>query len=133
MAKKVFGKAFMNIAGTSFNNRQEYLWAMRKALAAGKPAYLTLKRDVKNEADENAIMVMGHWTNSKEEKKHCCIGYIPREKAKWLAKAMDTGKTVRVYNFNIVGGGNATLGCKIKLVHEMYEANATAAEASVEA
>lgn len=117
MAKKVFGKANMNLAGTTFEGRQGKLWALRKA----KSAYLTLRRDTKNEHDPNAVKVLAHIETETGAKSVFCIGFIPKNKAVWVANAMDNDKIVRVGSFNVVGGGKASLGVEITLNHELYE------------
>ena len=118
MKKKIFGTAKMNVAGTTFKDRQGKLMCLRTA----KSAYLTLRREPKNEHDPNAIMVLAHTTSKNDKKSAFCIGYIPADKAaSWMAKAMDEGKIVRITNYNVVGGGKVSLGCEIKVAHELFE------------
>lgn len=115
--KKVFGKAFFQVAGVSFGNRQNYLWSLRKA----ESAYLTLKREPKNANDPNAIQVIAHCVSKAGKPYVMCIGYVPKDKAIWLAKAMDAGKLCRIYDFEVVGGKDQTLGVSVKLTHELYQ------------
>ena len=131
MTKKIFGKATMKLAGVSFDNRQGKLQNVRTA----KSAFLTVRRDKKNEKDPNAVKVLAHTTSKNGKKSVFCIGYIPAEKAVWVANALDNNKIVRISKFEITGGGKATLGCNITLVHELYEtevADAVPAEAKAE-
>lgn len=122
--KKVFGKTYFNVAGTSFGNRQGYLWGLRKA----ESAFLMLRREPKNEHDPNAIQVIAHAISKSGKPYNMCIGYIPKDKAVWMAKAMDAGKVVRVYNYKVVGGKNTTLGVEMKVVHELYETTVATAD-----
>lgn len=122
MKKKIFGKANMNIAGTTFNGRQGKIWALRKA----KSAFLTVRRDPNNEFDKNAVKVLAHITTVNNAKSVFEIGYIPKEKAEWVAKAMDDGKIVRISKYEVVGGGKASLGVKITIAHELFETEVTA-------
>ena len=115
--KKIFGKAKMNVTGTTFENRQGKLQNLRKA----ESAFLTVRRDKKNENDENAVKVLAHTVSKNGKRSVFCIGYIPADKAVWVGPALDAGKIVRITNFKVVGGGKATLGCQITLAHELYE------------
>lgn len=124
--KKIFGTANMSVAGTTFENRQGKLQNLRKA----EKAFLTLRRQPKNPHDENAIQVMAHIVTKKGTKSVFCIGYIPKDKALWMAPAMDKGKIVRVSKFEVVGGGKASIGCKIAVNHELFEKEIPAAAAA---
>ena len=118
MKKKIFGKSNMNVAGTSYKDRQGKLMCLRKA----ESAFLTLRREPKNEHDACAIQVIAHTTAKSGKKSVFCIGYIPADKADtWMAKAMDAGKIVRIAKYNVVGGGKTTLGCEITVNHELFE------------
>lgn len=117
MMKKIFGKANMHVAGTTFENRQKSIWALRMA----KKAFLTLQRDAKNENDPNAVKVLAHTTSKNGKKTVFCIGYVPKEKAEWVAHAIDNGKVCRIYRYKVVGGGKAFLGVEITIHHELYE------------
>lgn len=125
MTKKIFGKAKMNVAGTTFENRQGKLHTLRKA----ESAYLTLRRQPKNEKDENAVQVIAHTVSKNGKKSVFAIGYIPTNKAVWLAPAMDAGKICRVTSFKVIGGGKTNLGCEITISHELYETELVPAEA----
>lgn len=123
MTKKVFGKANMNVAGTTFEDRQKKLHALRQA----ESSYITLRRDTKNENDKNAIAVIAHAISKRGKLFHMCIGYIPKNKAIWMAKAMDEGKCIRVASYKVVGGGKVNLGVELHIVHELYEKEAAPA------
>lgn len=127
--KKIFGKAKMNVNGTTFEDRQKKLWCLRTA----KSAFLTLQREPNNEHDPKAIKVIAHTVSKNNKRSHFCIGYVPKEKAEWMAPAMDAGKIVRVGSYEVVGAGTTecSLGVKMVINHEMYEvadANAVATE-----
>lgn len=127
--KKIFGKAKMNVNGTTFEDRQKKLWCLRTA----KSAFLTLQREPNNEHDPKAIKVIAHTVSKNDKRSHFCIGYVPKEKAEWMAPAMDAGKIVRVGSYEVVGAGttSCSLGVKMVINHEMYEvadANAVATE-----
>lgn len=111
--KKIMGTAKMHLTGVTFANRQGKLWALKKA----DTAYLTLKREPNNEHDPNAIKVLAH-TITNNKIKVFEIGYVPAEKAKWLAPAMDDGKYIRITNFNMTG--YKPLGVEFTLIHELY-------------
>lgn len=119
MAKKIFAKAFVNVVGTSFANRQNSIWCLRTA----ESAFLTLKREPNNKQDTNAIQVMAHTISKTGKRSHFCIGYIPADKATWMAPAMDAGKLIRVGSYKVVGAGTTEnyMGVKLVINHELYE------------
>lgn len=117
---KTFGKANMNVAGISFSNRQAKIHALKKA----ETAFLTLRRERNNPHDANAIQVLAHICNHGKQTVFC-IGYIPRNKALWLAKKMDDGQIVRVSDYRLTGGGRVNYGCTLTILHELNTAPAT--------
>lgn len=118
--RKLFGKTVINVTGTTFNGRQGVLWNLRKH---DKDAYITLRRERKNEKDPNAIAVIAHTKDTKPGK----IGYVPANIAAWLAKYMDEGMIVRAYRAEkdaefVIGNGRknkGNLGCKLRIVYEL--------------
>ena len=118
--KKIMGTAQMKIAGTTFNNRQGKLWQLKKA----EKAYLTLRREPTNKHDANAIRVYAHTLNG-EKVTHFEIGYVPAEKAEWLAPAIDAGKYVRVTNYEVHVHSKNYLTAEMTLIHELYTVKET--------
>lgn len=104
----------IKLAGASFY--QEQLWALRKA----DKGFLTLRREPNNTHDKNAIKVLAHAVSKNGKASVYQIGYIPKDMALWLAKAMDANLIVRACNYSFVGGyNNKTLGLRFDLVHQM--------------
>ena len=114
MAKTIYAKANMPVAGVTFENRQNKLMSV---LTSDK-CYISLRRERNNKYDPNAIQVLAH-TNHNGQETVMTIGYVPKDKAFWLAKAMDTGKTVKVSYYKIVGNKKQNLGCRLTVLHEM--------------
>lgn len=119
MAKTVCNKIEFNIAGTTFEGRQGKLWNLRKH---DKGAYVMLRREKNNKYDPNAIAVI-----AVTGKTHSKIGYVPKDKALWLAPKMDAGLLVRAYrpaSGKFVTGGSGkckTLGCTISVVFDITQ------------
>ena len=67
-----------NIAGTTFLDLEDIEPKLKKH------QLLVLKRDPKNEHDENAILIL-----TEDGRK---LGYVPQEKNEILSKLMDAGK-----------------------------------------
>ena len=114
--------ANVKVAGTSF--RQEQVWALRKA----ENAYLTLRREPKNENDPKAIKVLAHATSKGGKKSVYCVGYIPKNKNIYMADDMDAGRILRVKkDYTFVGGYDGkTLGLRINIARELPEKVAVA-------
>lgn len=110
MTQTIFAKIVdVKLAGPSFY--QEQLWALRKA----DKAYLTLRREPNNKHDANAIQVLAHAISKNGKQSVYQIGYVPKNMAVWLAKAMDKNMIVR-----FVGEYNKkTLGLRFDVVHQM--------------
>ena len=121
MANRVFGKIRIKAVGTSFDNRQGKLWNVRRYLGAhpGAPITVMLRREPKNEHDPNAIAVL-----VKTDKTIAKIGYVPADKALWLAKRMDAGLTVRAYHGVVTGGERKAkhVGFEFTICHEIPQA-----------
>lgn len=115
MANTFFAKICnIKLAGASFH--QEQLWALRKA----DKGFITLRREPNNSHDKNAIKVLAHAVSKNGKSSVYQIGYIPKDMAMWLAKAMDNNLIVRACNYSFVGGyNNKTLGLRFDLVHQM--------------
>lgn len=115
MTQTIFAKIVdVKLAGPSFY--QEQLWALRKA----DKAYLTLRREPNNKHDANAIQVLAHAISKNGKQSVYQIGYVPKNMAVWLAKAMDKNMIVRLCNYKFVGGYNKkTLGLRFDVVHQM--------------
>ena len=113
MTQTIFAKIVdVKLAGPSFY--QEQLWALRKA----DKAYLTLRREPNNKHDVNAIQVLAHAISKNDKQSVYQIGYVPKNMAVWLAKAMDKNMIVRLCNYKFVGGYNKkTLGLRLDVVH----------------
>lgn len=114
MGKTIFAKANVPVAGVTFENRQNKLISVLTA----DSCYMTLRREKNNNYDPNAIQVLAHITKN-EKKTTFTIGYIPKDKAFWLAKAMDDGKECRITYYKIVGNYRQNLGCRLTILHEM--------------
>lgn len=136
MTNKTFAKVNVNVAGTTFDNRQGKLWNLRKAENAGKKCYCTLRREPKNERDVNAIAVIAH-VETEDKNTAFKIGYVPANVACWLAKRMDAGLIVRAYAENkdakfVHGNKGQNLGATIKIVYEIAPTEAAVAEVEAE-
>jgi single-stranded-DNA-specific exonuclease len=84
------GTYHINLVGESFGNRQRNIWA------ASEGETVRLRREPDNQYDKNAILVL---SRSGQE-----LGYIGKDKAKWIAKIMDEGRPVTAQIDSIVGG-----------------------------
>ena len=118
MAK--FGKTELKAAGVTFKGRQGYLWNLKKVLEKDpKGAYLTLRREPNNEVDENAVAIIAHVKGGATMK----IGYVPKNKAIWIAPAMDAGRITRCSNLSVNGGikKDSNLGVRFQLAYELPE------------
>lgn len=112
--KKVFGKTTIKVAGTTFENRQGKLLYMKKHMNG---AYLTLRKAKHNENDPYAVEVIAHLP---ETGSHFCAGYIPRNKAFWISKALDDGLVLKTYKPEVVGIYKKTsLGLHFTLFYEL--------------
>lgn len=86
------------VAGVTFENRQGFIAYLAKNI---KLSYVMLKREPTNRFDKNAIRVIG----CVNRKTYVQVGYLPKELAKAIAPAMDSGHTPWVNNFRIYRGG----------------------------
>lgn len=138
-SNKTFGKAFINVAGTSFANRQGALQNLRKH---DEGAYITLRREKANTEDANAIKVIAHTKNANGTWTHACVGYVPAKTALWLAPKMDAGLTIRCVRRHdaekkpmkfVVGSGRGDykLGCAFTILHEINKIAAPAEAVAV--
>ncbi len=105
------GKINLNATGTTFQNRQGGLWNLRKH---SDGAYITLRREKNNDRDKNAIAVIAHAKGTKPSK----VGYVPADKALWLAPRMDNGQIVKAYHPQVVGYGKK-LGLNFDIVYDI--------------
>ena len=123
---KTFGKINVKTAGTTFDGRQGKLWNVRKHINAGEKITVMLRREPKNERDTNAIAVL-----VKTGETVAKVGYVPADKAFWLAKKMDNGMIVRATKGIVTGGsGKAkTLGFSFSICYEIPAAVAVEPEA----
>ena len=115
MAKK-FGKIRVSTAGVTFDGRQgKLMYARRYA----NSIYLTLRREPNNTEDPNAVAILCHIPPCNLTFK---AGYIPRPKALWISKVIDSGRIIRTSHPAIVGGyGEKSLGLHFDLCYELPE------------
>lgn len=119
---KTFGKTYMKAAGVTFKDRQGKLWNIRKQMNNGEKLTIMLRREPSNPYDKNAIAVLAQCGESTAK-----VGYVPADKALWLAERMDAGLSVRAYKGMLTGGsGRAkTIGLTFEVVYELPVAEAT--------
>ena len=119
---KTFGKTYMKTAGVTFQDRQGKLWNIRKQMNNGEKLTIMLRREPSNPYDKNAIAVLAQCGESTAK-----VGYVPADKALWLAERMDAGLSVRAYKGMLTGGsGRAkTIGLTFEVVYELPVAEAT--------
>ena len=119
---KTFGKTYMKAAGVTFQDRQGKLWNIRKQMNNGEKLTIMLRREPSNPYDKNAIAVLAQCGESTAK-----VGYVPADKALWLAERMDAGLSVRAYKGMLTGGsGRAkTIGLTFEVVYELPVAEAT--------
>lgn len=114
--KKAFGKITVNATGVTFDNRQGKLWNVYRHTSAGIKALTMLRREPKNEHDPNAIAVLVKVGNTCTK-----VGYVPADKAVWLAPKMDAGLIVRANNGRVLrpvrNGHN--VGFEFTIAHEI--------------
>lgn len=104
------------LTGVTFKGRQNNLWMLRNA----QKGYLTLRREPSNPYDPNAIQVLAHCKATDGTENVVLVGYMPKNKAYWLAPLMDEKNIVRVPNdFKFIGGYNhKSLGLRFSVVYE---------------
>ena len=115
--KKIFGKITnIPVSGISFKNRQQKLYNVMKA----DSCYLTLRREPNNPYSQDAIQVLVHSTTNGKTSVFC-IGYIPKNKASWMARKMDANKICRISEYKIVGKNTSDqhYGCRLTIIHEI--------------
>jgi hypothetical protein len=119
---KTFGKTYMKAVGVTFKDRQGKLWNIRKQMNNGEKLTIMLRREPSNPYDKNAIAVLAQCGESTAK-----VGYVPADKALWLAERMDAGLSVRAYKGMLTGGsGRAkTIGLTFEVVYELPVAEAT--------
>jgi len=96
---KQIGQFHSKIAGSTFNNSQEILRAMKEE------EVLNCQREKDNAFDKNAVAIY----NEKKEK----LGFFPKETAVGLAKQIDAGCTVTISVSEITGRDKSFVGCNI--------------------
>lgn len=99
-----------NIAGVTFDKRQNYLNYIKKQKNEDIKIYL--RREPKNPYDKNAISVFAY---NKTTHKYADCGYIPAELAKTLAPLMDNGIYITAKNYTVTGISQKTLGMTVTL------------------
>lgn len=102
-----------NIAGVTFDKRQNYLNYIKKQNTNDIQIYL--RREPKNKFDPNAIRVCAR---NIKTKKYADCGYIPAELAKTLAPLMDNGIFINATNYQVTGLSQTTLGMTITLSYK---------------
>lgn len=93
---------YTKVSGVNYGNRQEII---------NKLTYsdmLTLEREFDNVHDKNAVAVISRCGK---------IGYIPKEQAKLVAKAIDSGETYKC-NIEAITHYTTFLGLDLKLVNQ---------------
>ena len=101
-----------NIAGVTFDKRQNYLNYIKKQNTNDIQIYL--RREPKNPHDANAIRV---FARNKTTGKYADLGYITGETAKTLAPVMDSGVFIRTKNYTVTGFSQKTLGLNVTLCY----------------
>ena len=86
-----------NLAGTTFNGRQETLKELSK-----KRAFYKLVRDKDNEYDKYAVKVVAIDSNKKEHD----VGFLPRNKNLEIAYALDQEENCYIRSYRFIGGYN---------------------------
>lgn len=119
MTKKTFAKPItIKAVGVTFEERQGKLWNIVKTLKSNPEAKITtiLRREPNNIHDPNAIAILAQITNGATAK----IGYVPANKAIWMARNMDAGLIVRANKGEITyKPGAKTLGFKCNICYEL--------------
>ena len=92
---------FSKIVGVSFENRQDKIKELKEN------EELILEREPANQYDKNAIKILN------SEREH--LGYVNKEIAIDMAKAMDKGLKFKVIVTSITGGKDNNYGCNIKI------------------
>ena len=110
MATKYQNEDTFRIAGVTFEGRQGKLITLKKM---GKGAYIKLQREKNNQFDKNAIAVIAVLPNGT----HMKIGYVPKTRNQPIAAVMDAGQNTRVRNFSIIGGGDYSMGCLVRVAY----------------
>ena len=72
----------IEVAGISFEGTKENAFLF----AFGRDRSLKLKRDPLNPYDQNAVEVLGHWSDAQGKERSGLLGYVPKELASRLAK-----------------------------------------------
>ncbi len=94
------------VAGVQYDGRQDNI----KTLRGAKTPFLTLVREPDNEADPNAIKIMGNTSVCSLQ-----VGYVPRHLAERLAPVMDTGRKIKVDWFCFLNNADRTTGISVTL------------------
>lgn len=106
-------RQFAKVVGVTVGNRQEAL--RRLALYSRQQVRVALVHEAGNPADQNAVAVIVEVAGSRGYR----IGYLARETATILSKALDKMGGVVVATVEEITGGTAGLSAGLKISYEM--------------
>lgn len=99
--RKYENELAFNIAGTTYGGRQGFIHYINNNKDT---AYLMFKRDKNNKFDKNAVKIVGYVPEGKLVE----LGFVPKDIAPRIAKALDTNSGAYIKSYRLIGDKHYT-------------------------